>query len=232
VTITRSLVATMATLSTTTKEYALDPSTTNPKYSATQVLRAQNAFAGFLQMHRGMAPTYEDFDYAADSTAVSLPADVSYQTLYQLQDVTDPDSPSLIPWGPVNQAHQPSVKNVPGVPGAVVVRRRWCIVDGETAPFLPRLMIWPAPTRLVSLRAYYFPAPLQAGTLGDNFFLSPQWQQLAALGAARDLRSVHGEWDLNGAMEARFQEWMQLWREQGGHYNGLKSMPRRQYGRR
>lgn len=225
----------MSELRTRVKFYALDTSTTSPKFGNDELTNAINNSAVELQVRSRRPPTKaietEDLTYTASSEAVEVPANVGHQALYQVMDITNPDAPTVIAWSPVNLVHQPNVVASRGG-GMTAQRRRWTLLDGITPNWRARIAIFPVPTAEISLRLYYLQRALvSTGTDGDLFWMAPEWQELCALGAARRLRGTHQD-EFSAEFKEMYQEQMRLFEEQAGGYLGLQKIPRRRYGRR
>lgn len=225
-TLARIAAATMNSLVTVAKRYALDTSMTAPKWSESEYLLAMNFVAVEMQVRaRGRSGHAQigtaDLTYTADAESVALLSGTNYESLYKVSDVTDENRPSDILWGPVNELHASRVITSKGV---VAARRRWTLLAGTSTPFYPRIAIWPIPTAEVDLKLYFFVAPI-GGEGGDNFFLAPEWQELVAMGAARRLRGLHGE-EWGPVAEKQYQELLALFEEMNA-FHGLKTKPRR-----
>lgn len=225
-TLARMAAATMSSLVTVAKRYALDSSTTDPKWSESEYLLAMNYAAIEMQMRtRGRSGHglvgAADLTYTGDAEAEQLPADVGYQSIYKVQDVTDTNAPSDITWGPVNELHSSREVVAKGVQAS---RRRWTLIVGAGDSLRPKIAIWPKPRENLSLRIWYF-APGIVGEGDDDFFLAVEWQELVAMGAARRLRALHNE-EWGRQAEMIYQELLQLYEEMPT-VKGQKPRPRR-----
>lgn len=182
----------------------IDTRTTNQRWLNADIDEALNF--ELLRLHEiatkqdiARALWHATMTYTAAASGVDLPAAATYETLYQVEDVTTSTRPVVIPIVPPSEIMDWNGGDSDTVNGVVRTPAMRCsVINTEntapgpvTSPAV-QLVLRPIPQAAVSVRLTYVSPPFVLVDASDTMPLSARWQEVLCLGAAVRLREPFG----------------------------------------
>ena len=221
--IARAGLDTLANLRTAVRKEVNDADSASYRFTNAEVDDAIEA--ALIALHTkvsvrdpGPSMRHVTMAYTADADSVALPADTLYKPIIGLEDYDTATDPKLIQYVPHTQLEGAGEDRWGNRTLAYTLLAS---ATGEAIALRQR------PSTAKTLRITYLDEALLAGADGDNVPISRRWYELISLHAAKQLRSIEGEWTPD--QESRYRDGLKDFDSAGRQYQGPRFIPTTRY---